>query len=138
MKTLGRRNLKTTSIRRDNATIHRMLSVSLLGVLVFCGCNKTPPAKTSASSSPPAAPAAAPALDQPTTPAASVPAPAAPAPAPPPPPPPKVYTVPAVLHLPSGFPRGRVQKPNVGASILSAEGNADAAIQVEQTPPIAP
>jgi hypothetical protein len=70
MKTLGRRNLKTTSMRGDNATIHRMLSVSLLGVLVFCGCNKTPPAENSASSSPPAAPAAAPAPDQPPPPAA--------------------------------------------------------------------
>ena len=81
MKTIGRTNLKTTSMRGDNATIHRMLSVSLLGVLVFSGCNKTPPAETSASSSPPAEPAAAQALDQPPPPAASVPSSAVPAPA---------------------------------------------------------
>ena len=117
MKTLGRRNLKTTSIRRDNATIHRMLSVSLLGVLVFCGCNKTPPEETSASSSPPGAPAAAPALEQPTTPAASAPAPAAPAPvapvpAPPPPPPPKVYTVPSGTTLAVRLSQGLSSKSN--------------------------
>jgi hypothetical protein len=119
MKTLGRRNLKTTSMRGNNATILRMLSVSLLGVLVFCGCNKTPPAaETSASSSPPAAPA----LDQPTPPACSVPAPAAPAPAapapaapapaPPPPPPPKVYTVPSGTTLAVRLSQGLSSKTN--------------------------
>ena len=117
MKTLARRNMKTTSMRGDNATIHRMLSVGLLGVLVFCGCNKTPPAaETSASSSPPAAPTAAPALDQPTTPASVPgPAPAAPAPAPapaPPPPPPKVYTVPSGTTLTVRLSQGLSSKTN--------------------------
>ena len=119
MKTPGRRNLKTTSMRGDNATIRRMLSVSLLGVLVFCGCNKTPPAETSASSPPPAAPAAAPGLDQ-QPPAASIPAPAAPAPAaaapaPPPPPPPKVYTVPSGTTLTVRLSQGLSSKTsNIG------------------------
>jgi hypothetical protein len=118
MKTLGRRNLKTTSMRGDNATIHRMLSVSLLGLLVFCGCNKTPPAENSASSSPPAAPAAAPAPDQPPPPAASVPGPAASAPAasapapPPPPPPPEVYTVPSGTTLAVRLSQGLSSKNN--------------------------
>jgi hypothetical protein len=83
--------------------------LSLLSVLVFCGCNKTPPAENSASSAPPAAPAAAaPAPDQAPTPSASAPAPEAPPPAPaqavappppPPPPPPKIYTVPSGTTL---------------------------------------
>jgi len=101
MKSPGGRNLKSTSLLGVDATrIHRMLLLSLVGVLVLCGCNKTPPAENSASSAPPTAPAAAPAPDQAPAPAASEPAPAAPAPAPtqaaappPPPPPPKIYTV---------------------------------------------
>ena len=116
MKTIGRTNLKTASMRGDNATIHRMLSVSLLGVLVFCGCNKTPPAETTASSSPPAAPAAAPALGQPPPPAASYgpcgPGAPAPAPAPPPPPPPKVYTVPSGTTLTVRLSQGLSSKTN--------------------------
>ena len=111
MKTIGRTNLKTTSIRGDNVTIHRILSVSLLGVLVFCGCNKTPPAETSASSSPPGAPAAAPAQDQ-LPPVASVPAHAAPSPAPPPPPPPEVYTVPSGTTLTVRLSQGLSSKTN--------------------------
>ena len=120
MKIIGRTNLKTTSMRGDNATIHRMLSVCLLGVLVFCGCNKTPPAETSASSAPPAAPAAAPAQDQPPPTAPSVPASAAPAPAPPPPPnaapppppPPEVYTVPSGTTLTVRLSQGLSSKTN--------------------------
>ena len=112
MKTIGRTNLKATSMRGDNATIHRILSVSLLGVLVFCGCNKTPPAETSASSSPPGAPAAAPAQDQPPPPVASVPAHAAPSPAPPPPPPPEVYTVPSGTTLTVRLSQGLSSKTN--------------------------
>ena len=112
MKTIGRTNLKTTGMRGDNATIHRILSVSLLGVLVFCGCNKTPPAETSASSSPPGAPAAAPAQDQPPPPVASVPAHAAPSPAPPPPPPPEVYTVPSGTTLTVRLSQGLSSKTN--------------------------
>jgi hypothetical protein len=109
MKSPGRRNLNSTSLLRDNATrIHYILLLSLLGVFLFCGCNKTPPAENNASSAPPAAPAAAPTPDQAPAPAASQPAPAAPAPAPtqaaappppPPPPPPKVYTVPSGTAL---------------------------------------
>ena len=112
MKTIGRTNLKTTGIRGHNATIHRMLSVSLLGVLVFCGCNKTPPAETTASSSPSAAPAAAPAPDQPPPPAPSLPGPPAPAPVPPPPPPPKVYTVPSGTTLTVRLSQGLSSKTN--------------------------
>jgi hypothetical protein len=104
MKIPGRRNLKSSSLLRSDTTpIPCMLLLSLLGVLVFCGCNKTQPAQNSASSAPPAA---APAPDQSPAPAASAPAPAAPAPAPaqaaappPPPPPPKVYTVPSGTAL---------------------------------------
>ena len=99
--------LKSTSLFGDAATsIQRMLLLSLMGVLVVCGCNKTPPAENSASSAapPPTPSAVAPA---PTAPAPAAPAPAAPAPAvasappppPPPPPPPKIYTVPSGTAL---------------------------------------
>ena len=105
------RNLKSRLFFGENASgIHRMLLLSVFGVLLFCGCNKTPPAENSASSAPPAAPAAAPTPDQAPAPAASEPAPAAPAPAPaqaaaPPPTAaspghrPKVYTVPSGTAL---------------------------------------
>jgi hypothetical protein len=102
MKRQEIRKLKTTSLLSgDKIRIHRMLLLSLFGVLVFCGCNKTPPPESSAS---PAPAAAAPAPDQAPAPAASEPAAAAPAPAqaaapPPPPPPPKVYTVPSGTAL---------------------------------------
>jgi hypothetical protein len=108
MKSPGRRNLKSRSLLGDGATrIRYILLLSLLGLFLFCGCNKTPPAENSASSAPPATPSAAPAPDQGSAPAASAPAPAAPAPAPtqaaapppPPPPPPKVYTVPSGTTL---------------------------------------
>jgi hypothetical protein len=105
MKRQGRGNLKSTDLlRADTNRVHLTLLVILVGVVMFCGCNKTPPAENSASSAPPAAPAAAPAPDQAPPPPASAPAPeaAAPAPAqaaapppPPAPPPPKVYTVPS-------------------------------------------
>src|ERR1700761_9293548 len=96
------RNLRSTSTLRANATaLHRMSLLSLVGILAFCGCNKTPPAETSTPSSPPAA--TAPAPDQAAAGNAAAPAPAAqpaPAPAPPPPPPPpKVYTVPSGTTL---------------------------------------
>jgi cell division septation protein DedD len=84
MKNTGNRNLKSTSLLRDDAVRHYILLLSLLGVLVVCGCNKTPPADNTASSTPAAAPAAttAPTPDQTPAPAANAPAPAAPAPAP--------------------------------------------------------
>jgi hypothetical protein len=93
------RNLRTTSMLRANATaIHRVSLLSLVGILAFCGCNKTPPAETNA---PPAA--ASPAPDQAAAGNAAAPAaPAAqptPAPTPPPPPQPKVYTVPSGTTL---------------------------------------
>ena len=108
MKSPGRRNLRSGSIIRANATaIQRMSLLSLVGILAFCGCNKTPPAESSAPSSPPAA--ASPAPDQapgsnaaaPAAPAAQPTQAAAPAPPPPPPPPPKpkVYTVPSGTTL---------------------------------------
>jgi hypothetical protein len=94
-------------IRANASAIHRMSLLSLVGILAFCGCNKTPPAETSAPSSPPAA--AAPAPDQapasnaaaPAVPAAQPTQAAAPPPPPPPPPPPKpkVYTVPSGTTL---------------------------------------
>ena len=104
MKSPGRRNLKSTSLLADGATrIRYILLLSLVGLFLFSGCNKTPPPENSASSAPPAA---APAPEQSPAPAASAPAPApeAPAPptqaaAPPPPPPPKVYTVPSGTAL---------------------------------------
>jgi hypothetical protein len=111
MKNTGNINLKSTSLLRDDAVRHHILLLSLLAVLVVCGCNKTPPADNTASSTPAAAPAAtAPAPDQSPAPAANAPAPAAPVPAPapapaqaaappPPPPPPKVYTVPSGTAL---------------------------------------
>jgi hypothetical protein len=112
MKNTGSRNLKSTSLLRDDAVRHYILLLSLLGVLVVCGCNKTPPTDNTASSTPAAAPAtaAAPTPDQAPPPATSAPAPApgTPAPAPeqaaappppPPPPPPKVYTVPSGTSL---------------------------------------
>ena len=110
MKRQGRGNLKNSDLlRADTNRIHLTLLVILVGVVMFCGCNKTPPAENSASSAPPAAPAAAPAPDQ-APPPASAPAPEAQAPAPappqaaappppPPPPPPKVYTVPSGTTL---------------------------------------
>jgi hypothetical protein len=109
MKNPGRKNPRSASIIRANATtIHRISLLSLVGILAFCGCNKTPPAESSAPASPPAA--AAPAPDQapasnaaaPATPAAQPAQAAAPAPPPPPPPPkpkPKVYTVPSGTTL---------------------------------------
>ena len=109
MKRSGRRNLKGTSLLGDHGTrIYYTLLLSLLGVFLFCGCNKTPPTENSASSAPPSAPAAAPAPDQSPAPGASAPAPSAEAPAPaqaaappppPPPPPPKIYTVPSGTAL---------------------------------------
>jgi hypothetical protein len=97
-------------IRANAPAIHRISLLSLVGILAFCGCNKTPPAESSAPSSPPAA--AAPAPDQapasnaaaPAAPAAQPTQAAAPAPPPPPPPPPpkpkpKVYTVPSGTTL---------------------------------------
>jgi hypothetical protein len=112
MKNTGSRNLKSTSLLRDDAVRHYILLLCLLGVLVVCGCNKTPPTDNTASSTPAAAPAtaAAPTPDQAPPPATSAPAPApgTPAPAPeqaaappppPPPPPPKVYTVPSGTSL---------------------------------------
>jgi hypothetical protein len=54
MRRPGRKNLKGVSLLRDDPTpIHRMLLPSLLSVLVFCGCNKTPPRDKSASSASP-------------------------------------------------------------------------------------
>ena len=110
MKSTGNPNLRSTSLLRNDAVRHYILLLSLLGFLVFCGCNKTPPADNTASSTPAATPAAAPTPNQAQAPAASAPAPApaAPAPAPtqvvappppPPPPPPKVYTVPSGTTL---------------------------------------
>ena len=105
MKRPGRRNLKSTGLLRNYATvIRRTLLICLVSVLVFCGCNKTQqPAENSASSAPPAAPAAVPPSNQASQPVAPAPAPAAaPAPTPeplPPPPPPKVYTVPSGTAL---------------------------------------
>jgi hypothetical protein len=110
MKSPGRRNLKSTSLLGDGATrIRYLLVLSLVGLFLFSGCNKTPPAENNASSAPPAAPTAAPAPEQSPAPAASAPAPApeapaptqaaAPPPPPPPPPPPKVYTVPSGTTL---------------------------------------
>ena len=103
MKRQETRKLKTTSLLPgDVIRIHRMLLLSLFGVLVFCGCNKTPPPESSAS---PAPAAATPAPEQAPAPAASEPSAAAPAlaqaaaPPPPPPPPPKVYTVPSGTAL---------------------------------------
>ena len=108
MKSPGRTNLKRTSWLRGAAIpSHRLWLICVVGLLLFSGCNKTPPAENSASSAPPAAPAAAPAPDQAPAPAAA-PEPAPPAPAqtqaaepppPPPPPPPKVYTVPSGTTL---------------------------------------
>ena len=100
--------MKGPSLRGEDATrIRYTLLLSLLGVFLFCGCNKTPPAENSASSAPSSAPAAVPAPDQSPAPSASAPAPSAAAPAPaqaaapppPPPPPPKVYTVPSGTAL---------------------------------------
>ena len=91
MKRQETRKLKTTSLLPGDAIrSHRMLLLSLFGVLLFCGCNKTPPPETSTSSAPAAA---APAPEQAPAPAASETAAAAPPPAPaqaaaPPPPPP--------------------------------------------------
>ena len=105
MKNTGNTNHKSTSLLRDEAVRHYILLLSLLGALVFCGCNKTPPADNTASSTPAAAPAtaAAPTPDQAAAPTASAPAPApaqaAAPPPPPPPPPPKVYTVPSGTAL---------------------------------------
>lgn len=106
MKRQETRKLKTTSLLSgDKIRIHRMLLLSLFGVLVFCGCNKTPLPESSAS---PAPAASAPAPDQAPAPAASEPAATAPPPAPaqaaappppPAPPPPKVYTVPSGTAL---------------------------------------
>ena len=106
MKRPGRKTPKSMTLLRGDATlVHRTLLLSLLSVLVFCGCNKTPPTDTSASSAPPAA---APVPDQAPAPSASAPAPEAPPPAPtqavappppPPPPPPKIYTVPSGTTL---------------------------------------
>ena len=106
MKSPGTRNLKSSSVLGDGATrIRYILLLSFVGLFLFCGCNKTPPAENTASSAPPAA---APAPEQSPAPAASAPAPApeAPAPAqaaapppPPPPPPPRVYTVPSGTTL---------------------------------------
>ncbi len=105
MKSPERRDLKSTSLFGDGPIrIRYIVLLSLLGLFLFCGCNKTPPADNASS----APPAAAPAPDQPSPPAASAPAPAEPAPAPtqaaappppPPPPPPKVYTVPSGTTL---------------------------------------
>ena len=81
MKSPGRRNLKSTSLLADGATrIRYILLLSLVGLFLFSGCNKTPPPENSASSAPPAA---APAPEQSPAPAASAPAPAPEAPAPP-------------------------------------------------------
>src|SRR5271165_3068328 len=114
MKNPGNGNLQSKSLPGDAAApIRRILLLTVVGVLMVCGCNKTPPADNSASSAPAAAPAAAPAPapapDQAPAPAASEPAPAAPAPAPaqaaapppppPPPPPPRIYTVPSGTSL---------------------------------------
>ncbi len=106
MKSPGGRNLKSTSFFGGGPIrIRYIVLLSLLGLFLICGCNKTPPAENSASSTPPAA---APAPDQASPPPASAPAAPAPAPAPtqaaappppPPPPPPKVYTVPSGTTL---------------------------------------
>ena len=54
MKSPGRRNLKSPSLLGDGATrIRYILLLSLVGLFLFCGCNKTPPAENSASSAPP-------------------------------------------------------------------------------------
>ena len=51
MKSPGRRNLRSASMIRANASaIHRMSLLSLVGILAFCGCNKTPPADERAGS----------------------------------------------------------------------------------------
>ena len=57
--------LSSMSLLRDDAVGHTFCTY-LLGVLVVCGCNKTPPADNTASSTPAAAPAAttAPTPDQ--------------------------------------------------------------------------
>ena len=45
MKSPGRRNLKSTSLLGVGAIrIRYILLLSLLGLFLFCGCNKTPPA----------------------------------------------------------------------------------------------
>ena len=111
MKSPGRRNLKSTSLLGDGATrIRYILLLSLLGLFLFCGCNKTPPADNSASSAPPAALSRTGARSgiaasrQCTGPGRTSTSPHAscgssPPPPPPPPPPPKVYTVPSGTTL---------------------------------------
>jgi hypothetical protein len=106
MKSPWRRDLKRTSLLGDGAIrIRYIVLLTLLGLFLVCGCNKTPPAENNASSAPPAA---APAPDQASPPAASAPAPAEPAPAPtqaaapPPPPPPPLPPPPKVYTVPSG------------------------------------
>ena len=113
MKNPGRRNLQSTSLPGDDANpIRRMLLLSVVGVLMVCGCNKTPPADNTASSAPPAGSRSLPGARPGTGAAASAPAPdrpqaAAPRsrsscrspPPPPPPPPPRIYTVPSGTSL---------------------------------------
>ena len=54
MKSPGGRNLKSTSLFGGGPIrIRYILLLSLLGIFLICGCNKTPPAENSASSAPP-------------------------------------------------------------------------------------
>ena len=131
MKSPGRRNLKSTSLLGDGATrIRYILLLSLVGLFLFCGCNKTPPAENSASSAPPAAPTAAPAPEQSPAPAASAPAPAPDGPRPRascrsssprllhPHRHPRSTPCQVVQHLRSESPRISVQKPVTSATLL--------------------
>ncbi len=130
MKRQGRGNLKNSDLlRADTNRIHLTLLVILVGVVMFCGCNKTPPAENSALRL---------ALQRPPRPHRRQTRPRRRLPVrrlrrlrPRPPLKlplllllllrrrlPRSTRFPVVLHLPSGFPRNSVQKPVTSVTLF--------------------